>query len=225
MKKFTLFAACAAFALGMNAQTVMFTQKGTEIPDGETLTCTDWTDDGYGTLRCDPEISILSTQNMLVDVTAECLTEDRTVALCCGGACMMGSKVVKNNISLTANVPLPAEFHTEYYDDEPDTPTFITNLYVTEAGSDTKLTSITVITKGGGNAVSVFEADNTLVRYENGELVYSAGTPCDLVLYSTNGQCVLEQKVSGNGSIKAAELGAGVYVYTIGNKSGKVVIR
>ncbi len=224
MKKFTLFAACAAFALGMNAQTVMFTQKGTEIPDGETLTCTDWTDDGYGTFTCDPEISILSTQNMLVDVTAECLTEDRTVALCCGGACMMGSKVVKNNISLTANVPLPAEFHTEYYD-EPDTPTFITNLYVTEAGSDTKLTSITVITKGGGNAVSVFEADNTLVRYENGELVYSAETPCDLVLYSTNGQCVLEQKVSGNGSIKAAELSAGVYVYTIGNKSGKVVIR
>lgn len=224
MKKFTLFAACAAFALGMNAQTVMFTQKGTEIPDGETLTCTDWTDDGWGTFTCDPEISILSTQNMLVDVTAECLTEDRTVALCCGGACMMGAKVVKNNISLTANVPFPAEFHTEYYD-EPVTPTFITNLYVTAAGSDTKLASITVITKGGDNAVSVFEADNTLVRYENGELVYSAETPCDLVLYSTNGQCVLEQKVSGNGSIKAAELGAGVYVYTIGNKSGKVVIR
>lgn len=225
MKKFTLFAACAAFALGMNAQTVMFTQKGTEIPNGETVTCTDWADDGWGTFTCDPELSILSTQNILINLTAECQTEDRQVALCCAGGCTMGTTVVKNNISLTANELFPIEFHTTYFDDEPETPTIITDIYVTDAGSDTKLASITVITKGGGNAVSVFEADNTLVRYENGELVYSAETPCDLVLYSTNGQCVLEQKVSGNGSIKAAELGAGVYVYTIGNKSGKVVIR
>lgn len=225
MKKFTLLAAFAALAFGMNAQTVKFVQKGTEIPDGETVTCTDWKDDGYGTFLCDPEISILSAQNLLVDVTAECKTEGRTVMMCCGGDCMMGPTVVKKNISLTANVPLPTEFETQYFDDEPEAPTIITDLYVNKAGTDTRLASITVITKDGNGAVSVFEIDNTLVGFENGELRYTAEIPCSLALYGTDGRRVLEENVYGTGSISADGIAAGVYVYTIGNKSGKVIIR
>lgn len=230
MKKFTLFAACAAFALGMNAQTVKFIQNGKEIASGETITCTDWEDDGFGTFLCDPEISVVSNQNILVDITAEMAAESqastRFIQMCCGGDCMIGSdKVVKSGISLTANSAMPLEFETSYWDDEPETPTIIADIYVCPAGSTEKIASITVITSAGDGAVSVFEIDNTLVTFSNGELKYEAAAPCTLALYGTDGKLFVEKAVSGAGSIDATGIPAGVYVYTLGNKSGKVVVR
>ncbi len=230
MKKFTLFAACAAFALGMNAQTVKFLQNGKEIVSGETVTCTDWENDGFGTFLCDPEISVVSDQNILVDITAEMATESqastRFIQMCCGGACMIGSdKVVKSGISLTANSAMPLEFETSYWDDEPQTPTIITDIFVCPAGSNEKLAAITVITSAGDGAVSVFEIDNTLVTFSNGELKYEVASPCTLALYDTDGKLFVEKAVTGNGSIDATGIPAGVYVYTLGNKSGKVVVR
>ncbi|MDE6381306.1 MAG: hypothetical protein K2L57_00400, partial [Muribaculaceae bacterium] len=121
MKKFTLFAACAAFALGMNAQTVKFIQNGKEIASGETITCTDWEyDELEDSFLCDPEISVVSNQNMLVDITAEMAAESQAsttfILMCCGGACIKSSdRIVKREISLTANTAMPLEFETSYW--------------------------------------------------------------------------------------------------------------
>jgi hypothetical protein len=224
MKKITTIAVCAAFALGMQAQDVKFLYEGKEVTNEETITCNEWKYDSVNDeYICEPSLSLISSSTQLVDIIAEC-TSGHYIQMCCGGACMRGVKVTKDGIQLNGGTALPLEFETTYYPED-GTPTVITEMSVNAAGTDNTLTQITFIAKSGENSVSVYTVDNTLVRYENGELVYSAETPCDLVLYSANGQCVLEQKVSGNGSIKAAELGAGVYVYTIGNKSGKIVIR
>lgn len=224
MKKFLLFAS-ALFALSTQAQVVKFVHENETIEQGSTYKFYDWTyDDMNGEYLSDPHISLVSDVNVTVKVTAKTENSDSFLQLCCGGLCTRGNDLVKEDITLTANTPLATQFEAGYYDDI-EAQTVIATLAVYENGTDKLINSITVICDAKSNSVELFEADNDSVNVENGKIVYNAETATTLALYSTEGICVLKNEVAGNGELSTAGLDNGVYVYTLGKKSGKLIIK
>lgn len=224
MKK-TLLIASALFALTMQAQDVKFVHGNQTIEQGSTYKCYDWNyDDLNGEYLSDPEISLCSDIDITVNVVAKSESTDHFLQLCCGGLCARGSEVIKENISLTANTPLATQFEAGYYDDmEPQT--IISTLSVYENGTNNLINSITVICDANSNSVALFEADNNSVKAADGKLLYTVDSATTLALYGTDGTRVVETAVEGNGEINTTGLEKGVYVYTIGKKCGKIIVK
>lgn len=221
MKKiYTLMA--ALLCVGAANATVNFTTKSGEvIESGKTYTWSEYTDMN-GLAYFDPEIFIISDTDITVDVTANCTT-GQGISLCCGGECESDISVTKKNVNLTANKYLPSNF--DYFGTLEDGLFVSTDLSIKQSmtlGGD--LTKITVVFSLEGGSVTVLVNDNDLT-YSNGELNYQADEETGLALYNANGQCVLNEIVSGKGSLSTSNLETGIYVYKFGNKTGKIFVK
>lgn len=61
--------------------------------------------------------------------------------------------------------------------------------------------------------------------YRNNVLTYSLDAPATLAVYSITGAVALNRTVSGNGSVDFSTLPKGIYVYTLGGKANKVLVK
>lgn len=231
MKKIYAFIAAALVAGTAAAQTVNFTQNDNVIANGSTfeyntVEIDDFSDMGLGYIvRFDPKIYITTTADVKVDVVAECTTGQK-INLCCGGNCVSGENAVKSGIQLTAGTPLLTRFDFEgSFSDLSGVPALISSdLTVYKAGTQTPLSAITVVFHYGNNSVSVITKDNAF-SYANGAINYIVDGSAAAALYTTDGRCVLNTKVSGRGSISTTGIAAGVYIYRLGSKTGKILIK
>lgn len=63
------------------------------------------------------------------------------------------------------------------------------------------------------------------IRVSGKTLHYEVAAPAQLTLYTISGQTAVSRAVNGQGSLNLSNLPAGVYVYRVGSKTGKVVLR
>ncbi len=76
---------------------------------------------------------------------------------------------------------------------------------------------------GGIGDVAV---DNTDITYIRGNILsYKVDNPTKLAVYSTSGALVMSRTINAIGSLSLESLHPGVYIYTAGTKSGKIIVR
>ena len=207
MKKFYMIA--AALLLGLGAQA-----KGFEVFYGDNLPVKngdviEWNDmkitDDYGDdgfmYAFDPELYLLSDADGAVNVVATC-TSGQSIQLCCGGNCMMGKKVTRENVSVTANTKLPFQFEqADFAESKDDVPQGVTTTISVEFSDDpSSAIEFTV----------VFNKDNAGVE---GVAIDSNSA---MSVYSLDGR-------SAGTSLQG--LAKGVYVVRQNGKTSKVLVK
>ncbi len=64
-----------------------------------------------------------------------------------------------------------------------------------------------------------------VASFRNNVLSYNLQTPATLAVYSITGASVINRTVSGNGTVDFSTLPRGIYIYTLGGKATKVLVR
>ncbi|MGN0237252.1 MAG: T9SS type A sorting domain-containing protein [Lepagella sp.] len=226
MKKVYLLMAGVMMAGIANAKTLNFIEEesGNVIPNGSTYTSSECTDLEVMKMY-DPKISVLADESMTVSMTAECTT-GQMIQLCLGGDCVAGVTVTKNNVQLVGGEALPTLFEYTWVDGEDLPEQVVTNLDIKETGvlGSGASSSIVVVINTNTGAVSTLKVDDAF-RYANGAINYSVEKASLVELYDTTGKCVLSQEVSGNGTISTEGISTGIYMYRVGNKTGKIFVK
>ena len=91
-------------------------------------------------------------------------------------------------------------------------------------GDDDSMVTFTIIMGEDVNGLAVIRTPKSL-KSISGAIEYTLAEPATLTLVSTSGRTVLNQNISGNGSISTGSLAPGIYVYTLGSEKGKIYIR
>ena len=150
------------------------------------------------------------------------------VTLCTGEVCING--LVSNPITLA--------IHGTYNDLHMGLDTDPTNqdafgLYTMNIANDNVSTTIVVrILFGGSTGIDEAEAMASLRAYPNpceGEVTisYATGHPATLVVFDATGRQVLSQQVADSGTLRLADLPAGLYAYGIAGSKAlrKLVVK
>jgi len=226
MKKFYLAVAATLFATCAQAQTLQFKlgdqvlEPGQKVEYNE-IEITDEPD--YYEWSIEPPLYIVGSETENINATAKC-TSGHQIMFCMGLSCQFGTDVSIENYQITANKPEYVQFHINGYDKNIPTD-IITNFLVYYTNNEDVSTTLTLILNNSQvKTATIYEEGEELVSI-NGALEYSVNGTSDLTLYTTDGRRVLNQTVSGNGSVSTASLANGVYVYTLGTKSGKVIVK
>lgn len=224
MKKHLLLAfALLPGALSANAAIDMYMGEQ-KLADNGTYTFNTITEDpNMGGFMIDPHLSLLSTEDAMVNITARC-TSGQKIQMCAGGQCENAPTVRKEDITLQANVKLDLQFEyiDNQVDDQSQLPKNITTVFTIEG--DEELSYTLVMNSDGSGIQAIVDRDRN-VAYANGELIYDLSKPSKLTLCDTNGRVVLNAAVSGNGSVTLAKLAKGIYIYRLGQNTGKIVVR
>ncbi len=180
----------------------------------------------YVDVKIDPSMSIKADKLTFdVQVTAEC-TSGQQIQMCCGSECVMGEKVVKSGIKLSADnaMPLDFEFAGEF-DSANDIPKGITTDFtVEELGVESSKKTYTLILNDADGSVEVIERDSDVMVIGDA-LSYNLSEPTRIAIYSLDGSRIIDRTVNGAGSIDLSSLGKGIYVYRLSgasNISGKI---
>lgn len=231
MKKlyFTLAAALLGVA-SLQARELTFYNGDEKIASGEEVTFNEVEKEAIGggafEVKIAPKLFLGSdfTSNK-IQITAKC-TSGQKIQMCAGGACNMGETVVKNDIKVDANSKLPLEF--EYLGElEADEvlPEIVTEFeaFDTRYEASTKV-SFTLVMNSESGSLTVIK-NNQAFRAVAGGIEYSLDAPAAVELYSITGLKVLSAHLDGSGILSTASLPKGIYIYTLGDKSGKLYIR
>lgn len=195
-----------------------------KLADNGTYTFNTITEDlNTGGFMIDPLLSLLSTEDAMVNIEARC-TSGQKIQMCAGGQCENAPTVRKEDITLQANVKLDLQFEyiDNQVDDQSQLPKNITTVFTIEG--DEELSYTLVMNSDGSGIQAIVDRDRN-VAYANGELIYDLSKPSKLTLCDTNGRVVLNAAVSGNGSVTLAKLAKGIYIYRLGQNTGKIVVR
>lgn len=222
MKKFSILLACAAMALAANAQAVKFYYQGKPVETDKTLTFGDTEDDGFGSYMFKPEVFLKASSMATVRVKAECTT-GQNVNLCFGGQCGVESTTVESNpTNIMANQLYALEY--DYVSNDPINEVIKTNVSVINDITEEVFSKITIVFDPAYASVNVIESDKA-VSYYDGELIYNVEKAADFALFSTDGKRVISATVQGNGSFSTSSLAKGIYVYRLGNDTGKIIVK
>ncbi len=160
-----------------------------------------------------------------IQITADC-TSGQTIQMCAGGKCERAAKVVKTDVKIEANAKLPLEFEyaAEIEADEV-IPEIITEFeaFDTRYEATTKV-SFTLVMNSESGSLTVIK-NNQAFRAIAGGIEYSLDAPAAVELYSITGRKVLSAHIDGSGVLSTTSLPKGIYIYTLGDKSGKLYIR
>ena len=222
-KQLLLTFALLSGALTANADIDMYMGEQ-KLADNGTYTFNTITEDPImGGFIIDPHLSLLSTEDAMVNITARC-TSGQKIQMCAGGQCENAPTVRKEDITLQANVKLDLRFEyiDNQVDDQSQLPKNITTVFTIEG--DEELSYTLVMNSDGSGIQTIVDRDRN-VAYANGELLYNLSKATTLTLCDTNGRVVLNTSVSGNGSVSLANLAKGIYIYRIGHNAGKIVVR
>lgn len=223
MKKHLLLAfALLSGALTASAAIDMYMGEQ-KLADNGTYTFNTITQDPNGVFMIEPELSLLSTEETVVNIEARC-TSGQSIQMCAGLQCETAPTVRKEDITLLANQPLELEFEytNNQADDESQLPKNITTVITVEGDEEL---SFTIVMNSDGSGIQTIVDRDRNVAYANGELLYNLSKATTLTLCDTNGRVVLNTSVSGNGSVSLPNLAKGIYIYRIGHNAGKIVVR
>lgn len=232
MKKFYLMLGAALLGIGANAQTLTFKLGDEIIEPGKTVIFEGG--DKYevpgvmATWNCAPEFTVTPSASGTIDVVGKSLTGDE-FQMCCNGGCTPGTLINKPGINVTANNPydLVLEFiGTQMGEDAKIPQNAVIEISAQYNGKPETLTkcSVKFFDTEGAGVMTVLDGKSSLYSV-NGAIEYSVETPSTLTIYSTDGTVVGHEKVNGNGSVSTSDLAKGVYLYTLGSKSGKVLVK
>lgn len=236
MKKLLLSIALLSGAVMAANAELYFQYEGENLENGGTLNYEgytyvpvnnpDGTPSGMYQFKVDPEIHIVSTENVTVSVNS---TSNIAVNLCIGEDCVTGTNNTKPEIELTADVPLnivmdyaPAEIN---FGEDVEIPAITVKLTATSA---TETITLTVNMGGFTAGVESLGANLNKIYVSGKTLNYDLSNAAQLSLYSLSGKTILHKSVAGNGSVSLANLPSGVYLYRLAgkeNKSGKFIIK
>lgn len=191
------------------------------LADNGTYTFNTITEDPIGFI-IDPHLSLLSTEDAMVNITARC-TSGQKIQMCAGGQCVTNTTVSKA-VELKADIKLNLEF--EYINNEVDNqaqlPKNITTVITVE---DLEVQTYTIVMNSDGSGIAAIIDRDRNVAYADGELVYNLDKSANLTLCDTNGRVVLNTSVNGSGSVSLVNLAKGIYIYRLGHSAGKIVVR
>jgi len=230
MKKLYLAMAAALLSIAsMSARELTFYLNNTPIANGETVKYELSEDEvqksGDQTyIECYPNLSLHADLVGSVDITATCTT-GQTIGLCAGGACVKGTEIVKENVSIQGGTKLPLNFD---YEAEiaagENIPQVITEFKALYHGKQSTLKTFTFIINPTAGLATVI-ADDASFRAVKGGIEYNLDAPAAVALYSITGQKVLTANLNGTGTLSTANLPAGIYVYTLNGHSSKIYLR
>jgi len=229
MKKLYL-SICLAVAglLTMQARELTFYIGETPIADGQSISFTDIivNDNGdYSEVKMAPDLylgtDIFSNE---VNMTATC-TSGQEIQLCAGGACKKGVTVEKTGLSVSPSAKLALDFE---YIAELDAGVAVPTVTATIEAQDgdraeTKKAFTIVMSAKAGSITLIAERDD--LRFTRAGIEYSLDAPADFALYTADGLRVLSTRLSGSGTLVTDGMAEGIYVYTLGNRSGKIYIK
>lgn len=232
MKKIYLMAALAAFGVATaSADKLTFYVAGTEVTPGETVKSSAlesfWDEaEQFGDYTMDPKVTLKSDVAGSVDITTSCTT-GQTIQLCAGGDCMSNTSVTKQGVAIAANTDLDLMLECKgWYEsaDEAvpeDVTVDVSAQYTGNAASEVKFV---LVMNAKSNSVTVLAVDPEF-RFNGTAIEYNVKGLTAAALYDLQGRCVLSANVSGNGTLDTTALAAGVYVYTLGEKTGKIYVK
>lgn len=225
MKKLYLLLACAV-SMGAQAANLTFYVGDKTVTPGETIYFTDYQaeefEPGVWDIYMNPHLSISSDFfTNTVSVTAEC-TSGQTIQMCVGG-CTPGKTVVKDNLTVQTGAKLALEF--EYINSEYEgtaVPDVTTRFKATDGEGD-PVEFVLVMGPSGASITTVPAGD--YIGATRAGITYSLESAKAFSLFSLTGNRVLATTLKGNGVLNTAKITKGVYVYTLGNKTGKIIIK
>lgn len=223
MKKILTSLLMMAATLVASAQNFTVTAFGNQpVANGDNVKC-GWTQNlGFANIY-NPELMVHLQKNATITVTANGAPVDGVNAQFCGitGQCVQltGTPVTRSGkysagdaVKLEVDVmmkkvirPLPVEVTvTDGLDVIKFTVTFVAD----------EQTSIAEVGNGGN-----------WLKVNGRTLAYGVEGSSQLTLYTIAGQTALSRSVSGNGSISLSGVPAGVYIYRLADKTGKIVVK
>ena len=225
MKKIftTLALAFACVAPSFAALTVTHDGKAIEYGDVVTLSAEDFKSDFPGKVPFGAEaIFNMTTDAKEVNYTATADCE--YFQYCYGVNCYPISKV-GDEYTLSGTMPSSTDIQIHVYLSGGVLPEASGEMQVIlDNGNESDMLAFTVKfdTKPAG-----VEGLETAVKasYRNNVLTYSLDAPVTLAVYSITGAVALNRTVSGNGSVDFSTLPKGIYVYTLGGKANKVLVK
>lgn len=164
-----------------------------------------------------------------VQITAKSVN-GQSIQMCCGGACMAGSTVVKEKVMVKANdsgrVPLAFEYRGNQNPNDP-----VPNITVEFEAVDTKASSTRIsftLLMGPQAGMESVVSDRTLTIGSD-VISYNLDGSAQIGVYDILGGKAMEATVSGEGTLSLSSLPKGIYIYMVRGdavrQSGKLVIR
>lgn len=96
-----------------------------------------------------------------------------------------------------------------------------------DSPSETTTCNVTLATNPDSehDGISDVAVDNVNISYTRGNVFsYKVDKPTKLAVYSTSGALVMSRTVNATGTLSLDSLHPGVYIYTAGSKSGKILV-
>ena len=228
MKKILLF---LMFAAGMmtsvSAATLSFQYQGETVPQNGSVVFEGYERYPYSSTKeelfMEPKIYIVSDVADKVNIKVEA---NSTVQLCIGGQCEAGTELLKQGISLGANTPEDLLLDGSIVVDkgaEADLPVIEVSIQAWYTNDPDNVVSMTLKMGGVNAGVESLAADQNYITLKEGSIVYDLNAAAQLGVYSLSGKSVVNQTVSGAGSISLQGLSRGVYVYRLAGKNGKTI--
>lgn len=237
MKTIYSMAAAAILAFGAQAQTISFTANGVPVEPGTTIKLTEpeitfYEEDQYGEWLYNPHLFFTGSADGVIEANAKAVTPGCMIQFCLAGSCELGTDISKV-APITGGVSNDTMFEysgnafgVESRDKLPIPKDVISTIDMQYQGKPETHVSLTIICNPDeeGGTISVYENAAQLVS-RDGVLEYSIEGSGTLAVYDTNGTRVISSPVEGNGTVSTAGLSKGVYIYTLGAKSGKLVVK
>ncbi len=226
MKKFYLLGAALIVAGAANAESLSFSMGETPVVNGEEITFTDAELDmmgSYHAVTFDPHMSLTADFTGKVNVQANCIS-GQEIQMCAGGLCEFNTVVTKNDVEVTAGTPLDLKFEymatVESLDEITDVTTELSAVKSDNPGVAVECVVVFHLNKDGIASITT----ENLLSFNNGAISFNVANPAAFNVYSVSGNRVMNATLSGNGTLNA-DLAPGMYVYSLGNRTGKFIVR
>lgn len=228
MKKIFTSIICLAAALVASAQN--FTVTGI---DGVTYADGDVVNIGYtlnerGRKLWNPELEVTVnkattslTHRSVFTVSAYAGVENMVEFCGLDGSCTVLSGIPmskSNSYAEGESFPLQIEIQNKVF-----TSTVTASVSISDGQETVNLTINFLTTEQAG--ISAPEAIEPALKVSGHTLTYNVDAPANLTIYNISGRAVLNRTVNNSGTISLDGFHAGVYVYRLGNLTGKILVR
>ncbi len=226
MKKLYMILAAAALGLSAQARELTWYDGDTKLEAGSTFTFNDVETRPAGNMQ---QVSIEPNLYLGTDIYSSKITVSATanekIELCAGGACETGESITKTGVKINGGQSIPLQLHyNQRIPADQEVPRIVVDLTAQMADYPETLTTLTVVMNGDQDGVTAIVNGYEFYSTPDG-LHYNIDTPAQLSLYGITGMKVLQTTVSGSGVIATDGIPAGIYVYTLGGNTGKILVR
>lgn len=227
MKKFYLLICGLLLCTAAQAKEITFYNGTTPIGNGETVNFSDIniTDEGtYVSVEMKPELYVsIDMFTASLNVTATC-TSGQQIQMCCGGGCQKGTVVEKKNLRMQANQMLTLEYDfVGEFDTVNDIPTVVSTIEAIDGTNEATRKSFTIVM--GSNASLTLIENARELKFDGTNIVYELNTTTAFTLSDMEGRTVMSHTLEGAGTLSTEGISEGIYIYRLGDKSGKIYIK